>query len=152
MARWRASWMRPHECNFTEFENNSLAIWQGGGNWCPGNAFQTIRVATINAMLARGVTVLGVPQSFCGMQSKLQKAPQKAQDAKTLRPAVENAVLRGGRAGRPAPLILCWRQYNSFAQAHKPYSFAEHRLVPDVAFAAGALCTAAGMRRRTIQA
>ena len=126
-----------------------FAFWHGGGNW--GDLWDTIhdvRTTSMTLLLQQNYTILGMPQSLY-----FQSPVKEQQNANDFRQAVaaglglsssttttnnnnknDDATLRRALQGR---LILTWREEESLQRATQLYPYAQHVLMPDIAFQLG---------------
>jgi exopolysaccharide biosynthesis predicted pyruvyltransferase EpsI len=111
-------------------QQQQIAIWHGGGNWgdlWPG--VQKIRIEqSFRDLREANYSVFGMPQSLYYRDKETE-----VYDAKLLQYALQQDI---GRAAS-IPVVLSWREYESYAKAQKLYVFVQHLLLPDISFQLG---------------
>lgn len=111
-------------------QQQQLAIWHGGGNW--GDLWPSVQKVRIGqsfrSLREANFSVFGMPQSLYYREKEVE-----AYDAKLLKHALQKDI--GGAAA--VPVVLSWREYESYAKAQKLYLFVQHLLLPDISFQLG---------------
>ncbi|CAB9496870.1 Polysaccharide pyruvyl transferase [Seminavis robusta] len=108
-----------------------LAVWHGGGNW--GDLWPSVHRARLEqsfqALLRANFSVYGMPQSLYYREKVVQDY-----DARLLKHQIQKGLL--GRE-KPSPVMLTWREHESFDQAQQLYPYVQHSVLPDIAFQLG---------------
>lgn len=114
---------------FGGFKDNSLAMWQAGGNWGDLWGINMHRIRSFLPMLQKNITIFGMPQSLHYNNNDL-----KQKEADELKKIIEQTI---GTVQSKHQIVLTWRQENSYNEALHLYPFVDNRLVPDIAFMIG---------------
>ena len=120
--------------DFKQFENNSLALWQGSGGWGDLWERETItmrRPKTFVQMMKKNMTVISMPSSLFYANKTLERG-----DAKLW---MENIAKAADKNISRDKIILTWRQNDSYSRGSSLYNLVDNRLVPDAAFMIGPL-------------
>lgn len=118
-------------CNYTSWKHKEkfLAIWHGGGNW--GDGWGHVHHSRLQSMkellLESNATIVSFPQSVY-----YEEKSREADDARKL----EGWINQTPTASR---VVLSFRQENQIESTKSLYTFADVRLVPDIAFMIGPL-------------
>jgi exopolysaccharide biosynthesis predicted pyruvyltransferase EpsI len=109
----------------------SVAFWQAGGNWGDlWHGIQKGRIESLKYLLDAGLTVVCMPQSF-----HYRDPENRELDLIRMKEILQSSI--GDLDKSRERLIFLWRQEDSFKAASKLYTFADNRVVPDVAFWTG---------------
>ena len=120
--------------DFQQFEDNSLALWQGSGGWGDLWERETItmrRPKTFVQMIKKNMTVISMPSSLFYANKTLETG-----DAKLW---MDNIAKAADQEMSRNNIILTWRQNDSYSRGSSLYNLVENRLVPDAAFMIGPL-------------